>query len=85
MKGNRKSNFTGFKTVAVITTKDVNIRKGSVRSVSTYVCLGQNIIGRKISLINLGNTCFMNSLMLCLNSATHLVKHIIEGTYCKDI
>lgn len=34
---------------------------------------------------NLGNTCYMNSVIQCLNNTTPLVKYFIEGTYSDDI
>nr|XP_045621599.1 ubiquitin carboxyl-terminal hydrolase 8-like [Procambarus clarkii]XP_045621601.1 ubiquitin carboxyl-terminal hydrolase 8-like [Procambarus clarkii]XP_045621602.1 ubiquitin carboxyl-terminal hydrolase 8-like [Procambarus clarkii] len=39
----------------------------------------------KTGLKNLGNTCYMNSVIQCLNNTTPLVKYFIEGTYSDDI
>ncbi|KAG7164510.1 Ubiquitin carboxyl-terminal hydrolase 8-like 1 [Homarus americanus] len=39
----------------------------------------------KTGLKNLGNTCYMNSIIQCLNNTTPLVKYFIEGTYSDDI
>ena len=34
---------------------------------------------------NLGNTCYMNSIMQCLNYANPLVKYSTEDAYCRDL
>lgn len=39
----------------------------------------------RTGLKNLGNTCYMNSIVQCLNNTTPLVKYFIEGTYSDDI
>ncbi|XP_067012393.2 ubiquitin carboxyl-terminal hydrolase 8 [Anabrus simplex] len=46
-----------------------------------YGSLGRGLTGLK----NLGNTCYMNSIIQCLNNTTPLAKYFICRDYLKDI
>ncbi|KAK8728024.1 hypothetical protein OTU49_009344 [Cherax quadricarinatus] len=43
------------------------------------------VLPARTGLKNFGNTCYMNSIIQCLNNTTPLVKYFIEGTYSSDI
>ena len=47
--------------------------------------LGHTSVGRRLRLVNHGNTCFLGSVMQFLSSVTSFVKYFTESAYCKDI
>ena len=74
-----RESITGIKVGNVVIAKTIDLRKMTVLiGLMTSLSLGHNIVGRKIGLINLGKSCFMNSII-------YFVKHFTEGMYCNDI
>ena len=66
--------FEGFETVEVILHSRVN--KQRIRTLSSVTCTKAKI---PTGLSNLGNSCYLNSVMQCLNCVAPLVKYFTES------
>ena len=40
---------------------------------------------KEVGLLNIGNTCYMNSVMQCLSSIVAFAEYFKGGEYCNDI
>ena len=85
------SAFQGFKPSEIAISRYVNQEKVTLlRGIQNHKGSNIPLVHNKVSqkmpgLKNLGNTCYMNSIMQCLNNATPFVKYLVEDAYFRDL
>ena len=78
--------FSGDSVAETRAAKIVNLRKTTGHRGAAYnMSANHPTKGRMVGLLNIGNTCYMNSIMQCLNSVTSLAEYFKNDEYCRDI
>ena len=76
----------GPSVTEVKTAKLVNVRRTSdSRRTAGNSSINHVTKGRKVGLLNIGNTCYLNSVMQCLSSVTAFAAYFNDGEYCGDV
>ena len=82
--------FQGFKITEIEIARCKNQERAALLRGVQNRMVSMPLVPNKLSqktpgLKNLGNTCYMNSIVQCLNYANPLVKYFTEDAYCRDL